>query len=361
MIKYFSYENFPIEVRGEWKSEVDETIDQGIYISGEKVSQFEKSFAAYLGTAFAIGVGNGYDGLFAAIVSLHLPPKSRIAVPVHTFIACWNAITWAGHIPVGVEVNHFGNINTSNLESLTERVDALLVVHMHGVPVEMKSVMTWANQNQVKVIEDCSQAHGAEIDGIKVGAFGDIGVFSFYPTKNLPAAGDAGIVVTNNPKLASDIRSFCNYGSNPSNKYLHETFGVNSRLDPIQAAILLVNLKYLDEWNNKRRQIATTYMNLIKNPKIGVVHQSPRDSVYHHFIVRTIDRDDLRSHLAAAGIGTEIHYPKLASDEWAKFSGEAVQEFTSARQFSSNTLSLPLYPWLPETDVMNVADSINKY
>jgi dTDP-4-amino-4,6-dideoxygalactose transaminase len=264
-------------------------------------------------------------------------------------------------IPVGVDISRTGNIDLEQLENLPLDLKAIMVVHMHGEPLDMTRLMKWARNRNIRVIEDCSQAHGAKSDGIPVGTYGDVGVFSCYPTKNLPAAGDAGIVVTNNQQIALDIRAFCNYGSNPSNKYAHETFGVNSRLDPIQAAILSVNLKYLDEWNTRRREVAAYYLNSINNKKIEIIHQSITNSVYHHFIVRTEDRDGLRCHLAADGILTEIHYPLLASDEWAKIVGEEEFEFKSARQFSSSTLSLPLYPWLPEEDMKNVVASINRF
>lgn len=361
MIQYYSFDNFPLDVREQWKIEIQIILEQGIYISGEKVSTFERSFATYQGMSFAIGVGNGYDGLLAAIVALELPQKSKIAVPVHTFIACWNAITWAGHIPVGVEVNSLGNINVSNLKALSEPVDALLVVHMHGVPVEMRSVMTWANQNQVKVIEDCSQAHGAEIDGKKVGTFGDIGVFSFYPTKNLPAAGDAGCVVTNNMTYAERIREFCNYGASKADKYFHKSFGVNSRLDSIQAAILSVNLKELEGWNQKRRDLAQLYIDGISHPDIRVVHLPTSGSVYHHFIVKTNERDALQRHFKNAGIGTEIHYPRLASDEWHEITRTAQKEPRVSLEIAKTFLSLPLYPWMSTDSVYKVIETANAF
>lgn len=361
MIHYFSFENFPFDVREMWNSEIQKTLDRGIYISGEQVNIFEESFATYQGMSYAIGVGNGYDGLLAAIVALNLPQKSKIAVPVHTFIACWNAITWAGHIPVGVEVNSLGNITSSNLEALTENVHALLVVHMHGVPVDMESVMKWANQNQVKVIEDCSQAHGAEINGIKVGAFGDIGVFSFYPTKNLPAAGDAGGIVTNNKAYAEKIREFCNYGASKTDKYFHKSFGVNSRLDPIQAAVLNVNLKELDGWNQKRRDLAQIYIDGLRNPAVEVVHLPSTRSVYHHFIVKSRERDALQDHLKNAGIGSEIHYPRLASDEWRKITSSEKKENSLSLDIAKTFLSLPLYPWLKNEYVHKVIEAVNSF
>lgn len=361
MIPYFSFENFPLEVREKWTTVIQKTLDQGIYISGEKVTAFEESFAAYQGMSYAIGVGNGYDGLLAAIVALDLPQNSKIAVPVHTFIACWNAITWAGHIPVGVEVNSLGNISPSNLEAITEKVDALLVVHMHGVPVDMVSVMKWAERNRVKVIEDCSQAHGAEFEGRKVGSFGDIGVFSFYPTKNLPAVGDAGGVLTNNQEYSERIREFCNYGASKADKYLHKSFGVNSRLDPIQAAVLSVNLGELDDWNRKRRDLAELYIDGIKNPAIEVVHLPSTGSVYHHFIVKTQDRNALQVHLKSAGIGTEIHYPRLASDEWHEISHTNIKANHFLPDIAETFLSLPLYPWLSAKKVYKVIESVNSF
>ena len=361
MINYFSFENFPLDVREQWKTEIEKTLDQGVFISGEQVKVFEERFATYQGMSYAIGVGNGYDGLLAAIVALDLPQKSKIAVPVHTFIACWNAITWAGHIPVGVEVNSLGNIVSSNLETLNEKVDALLVVHMHGVPVEMESVMKWAYQNQVKVIEDCSQAHGAEINGIKVGAFGDIGVFSFYPTKNLPAAGDAGGIVTNNKAYSEKIREFCNYGASKANKYFHKSFGVNSRLDPIQAAVLNVNLIELDNWNQKRRDLAEIYIDGINNPTVEVVHLPSTGSVYHHFIVQSPDRDALQSHLKNTGIGSEIHYPRLASEEWHEITGADKKENNLSSDIARTFLSLPLYPWMKTEYVYEVIQAVNSF
>lgn len=361
MIPYFSYEGFSPDIQNEWNENIKKVLTSGIYIGGTAVDNFEESFAGYLEINHAVGVGNGYDGLKAALFALHLPPQSKVAVPAHTFIACWNAISEMNLQPIGVDIDAFGNLDVSKLTNLPHDLKAIMIVHMHGHSVDMTSVMEWAEPRKIKVIEDCSQAHGGVSNGRKVGTIGDVGVFSFYPTKNLPAAGDAGIVVTKDEEIAASVRQFCNYGSDPKNKYNHKSIGVNSRLDPIQAAILSVNLRHLDVWNQTRIDFASHYLNLISSSEINFVHNRTDNNVFHHFLVESVNRNNLRHHLQSEGIHTEIHYPKTAASEWCGYQKTPGPIFEKAERFSTRILSLPLYPWMTFETLKKVADSVNRY
>jgi dTDP-4-amino-4,6-dideoxygalactose transaminase len=218
--------------------------------------------------------------------------------------------------------------------------------------------MEWARVNGVKIIEDCAQAHGARIGSKLAGTWGDFGAFSFYPTKNLGALGDAGALVTNNQSLASDARSYVNYGSVPGNKYEYQFNGINSRLDPIQAAMLSVNLKYLDSWNARRKKIAARYVDGLE--PLGIMTLPIKgDSVFHHFVVESENRDLTRKLLEAAGIMTEIHYPESAQISFNKFdSAEYLDGKSYASVLSKKTLSLPISPWMNEENVDTVIDNI---
>lgn len=357
-VDFFSFKDAPDSLREEWNSATSEVIDSGQFIGGPFVNKFETEWANYLGIEHAIGVGNGYDAIVVALKILGIGVGDLVAVPSHTFVATWLAVGAVGATPVGIDCNTSGLMNVELLESSKTKFSAVIPVHMHGQMVDMPRLVTWANENSVRIIEDCAQAHGARIGGKLAGTWGDFGAFSFYPTKNLGALGDAGCIVTNDQKLASEARSYVNYGSVPGNKYEYQFNGINSRLDPVQAAILSVNLKYLDAWNARRNEIAKTYTESFREKGIKTL-KIEIDSVFHHFIVESENRDETRMHLDLMGIKTEIHYPECAEKSYSKFSRSHISsEMPNASNLAKKTLSLPISQWMADTDVYRVLEAV---
>jgi dTDP-4-amino-4,6-dideoxygalactose transaminase len=357
-VDFFSFKEAPDSLREEWQTATRKVIDSGQFIGGPYVAQFESDWASYLGVNHVIGVGNGYDAIVVALKILGIGEGDLVAVPNHTFVATWLAVGAVGATPVGIDCDASGLMDLELLQSHNSKFSAVIPVHMHGQMVDMPKLVSWAKANDVKVIEDCAQAHGARIDGKLAGTWGDFGAFSFYPTKNLGALGDAGSLVTNDRMLASSARSFINYGSMPGNKYEYQINGINSRLDPMQAALLSVNLKYLDSWNTKRKAIAEVYRNRLKPLGIKTL-RIERDSVYHHYIVESENRDLSKKLLDAAGIKTEIHYPECAKVSFAKFGKAIISSDTkNAVLLSKKTLSLPISQWMSEVDVDYVIEAI---
>jgi dTDP-4-amino-4,6-dideoxygalactose transaminase len=274
-------------------------------------------------------------------------------------VATWLAVGAVGATPIGIDCDSSGLLDLNLLESSDLNISAAIPVHMHGQVVDMPRLMAWARPNGVKIIEDCAQAHGARIGNKLAGTWGDFGAFSFYPTKNLGALGDAGTIVTNNQSLAADARSYVNYGSVPGNKYEYQFNGINSRLDPIQAAMLSVNLRYLDSWNARRKEIAARYVEGLK--PLGIMTLPIKsDSVFHHFVVESENRDLTRKLLEAAGIMTEIHYPESAQISFNKFNSAVFQDEKScAFKLSKKTLSLPISPWMNKESVEKVIKAVS--
>jgi dTDP-4-amino-4,6-dideoxygalactose transaminase len=357
-VDFFSFKDAPDSLKKEWEAATREVIDSGQFIGGPYVSKFETEWASYLGANHAIGVGNGYDAIVVALKILGISEGDLVAVPNHTFVATWLAVGAVGGIPVGIDCDASGLMDVDLLQSHKSKFSAVIPVHMHGQIVDMPKLVSWANATGVRVIEDCAQAHGARIDGKLAGTWGDFGAFSFYPTKNLGALGDAGALVTNNQSLASDARSYVNYGSVPGNKYEYQFSGINSRLDPMQAVILSVNLKYLDSWNARRKDIAARYVDELEPLGIRTL-PIKSDSVFHHFIVESENRDLTRKLLEVAGIRTEIHYPESAQISFNKFDSAFFQDGKSyAYKLSKKTLSLPISPWMSEENVDTVIEII---
>jgi dTDP-4-amino-4,6-dideoxygalactose transaminase len=357
-VEFFSFKNAPDSLKEEWEAATREVIASGQFIGGPYVTKFETEWANYLGVNHAIGVGNGYDAIVVALKILGIGEGNLVAIPSHTFVATWLAVAAVGATPVGIDCNASGLMDLDLLQSHKSKFSAVIPVHMHGQMVDMPTLVSWANTSGVKVIEDCAQAHGARIDGKLAGTWGDFGAFSFYPTKNLGALGDAGTLVTNDASLASRARSYANYGSAPGNKYEYQFQGINSRLDPIQAAVLSVNLKYLDTWNAKRKEIAGIYLESLQPLGIKTL-LIERDSVFHHFIVESERREVTRKLLEDAGIKTEIHYPEAAQTSFSKFSKNYIsEEHKQASILAKKTLSLPISPWMNLTDIDLVIGAI---
>ncbi len=283
-----------------------------------------------------------------------------VAVPNHTFIATWLAVGAVGAIPIGINCDESGLMDLDQLERETSKISAVIPVHMHGQMVDMRRLMAWANSRGINVIEDCAQAHGAEIEGKKAGSWGDFGAFSFYPTKNLGACGDAGALATNNQKLANEARSFVNYGSIYGKKYQYSRLGINSRLDPMQAKVLSLNLSCLDTWNHHRRQIADTYASHFS--KLGITNfKINENSVFHHFIVFSKNREISRKLLIDNGIKTAMHYPELACETYSKLTGiNSKPASSNTRKFASNGISLPISQWHDISDINYIIEVISR-
>lgn len=343
----------------ELKSEIDGAIarvlDSGWYILGPEVEAFESEWAAYCGVAYSVGVANGLDALTLALRALDIGPGDEVIVPSNTYIATWLAVSATGATPVPVEpdpVTH--NIDPAQIAAaLTPRTKVLLPVHLYGQPADLAPILDLARMHDLFVVEDAAQAHGARYKGQRIGAHGDVVCWSFYPGKNLGAYGDGGAITTNRADLADRIRVLRNYGSRV--KYNNEVQGMNSRLDPLQAAVLRVKLRVLDAWNDRRRRIASQYLECMTD--IGLTLPAvPHwvEPVWHLFVVRHPQRDGIQQQLTAAGIGTLIHYPIPPHQQQCYVKEEGKKQYPIATQLASEVLSLPLGPHLPMAQVSQV-------
>jgi dTDP-4-amino-4,6-dideoxygalactose transaminase len=358
-VEFFTFKSAPNELREEWRVAISEVVDSGQFIGGPIVNKFENEWAAYLYVNHAIGVGNGYDAIVVALKVLGIGPGDFVAVPSHTFIATWLAVGAVGATPVGIDCDSHGLMNLDLLENLDLSLAAVIPVHMHGQCVDMPRLVAWSDRKNIRVIEDCAQAHGAKIGGKFVGSWGDFGAFSFYPSKNLGALGDGGALVTGSDFWASKARSYVNYGSTIGDKYSYQINGINSRLDPVQAASLSVNLRYLDAWNLRRKQIATRYDKFFSDKGIPSFRASD-GSVFHHFIAISDNRDQTRDILLGHGIKTEIHYPECARISFAKFNKDLLESTSqNAEKMAAQTLSLPMSQWMTDEEVDYVLDVLN--
>jgi len=358
-IDFFSYKSAPADLKKEWQLAISEVIDSGQFIGGAVVSNFENKWSEYLGIRHAIGVGNGYDALVIALKALKIGPGDFVAVPSHTFIATWLAVDAVGATPIGIDCDASGLMDLNLLASENTVFSAAIPVHMHGQMVDMQQLMNWARKNNTKVIEDCAQAHGASIHGKKSGTWGDIGAFSFYPTKNLGAIGDAGALVTGNDVLANRMRSIANYGKIPGHKYDYQYSGINSRLDPIQAAVLSVNIKYLEFWNKARKKVAAKYSKGLSD--LGIkLFPNTNESVFHHYVALSENRTTTRNLLNDKGVKTEVHYPESTDRIFRKLTkNDYNKESPIAKNLAEKTLSLPLSPWITDLETDYVLNQIS--
>lgn len=347
--------------------ELDEAVlrasRSGWYIGGSEVEAFEAAFAQYTQAQFCVGVGNGLDALILALRALDVGPGDEVIVPSHTFIATWLAVSAVGATPVPVEpATGQYLITAADIAShITSRTKAIMPVHLYGMPADMPSICALAKQHGVYVVEDAAQAHGATINGQSIGSHGDVVAWSFYPGKNLGALGDGGAVTTQNPALAKRIRQLGNYGS--AVKYYNDELGVNSRLDPIQAAVLAVKLKYLDAWNARRQSIAARYQAALADLPITLpTTPAGASSVWHLYVVATPQRDALQQHLTASGVQTLIHYPVPPHKQQAyQHSSVAQANYPLAEQYAKQILSLPIGPQLSDADVETTISAIHTF
>lgn len=362
-VPFVSFLPMEKELENDLKNAFNRVLTHSWYISGVENDNFEKAFADYCGAQFCIGVGNGLDALTLALKALGIGIGDEVIVPSNTFIATALAVTNVGANPVFVEpdIRTF-NINPALIRAkLTKRTRAIMPVHLYGQACDMDPIMEIAKRHNLYVVEDCAQAHGATYKGQKVGTFGDISGFSFYPGKNLGALGDAGAVVTNNKELADKVRALGNYGSDY--KYHHIYKGCNSRLDELQAAFLSVKLPHLDRMNEERRRIAAKYSEGIKNPKVILPFVANECvPVWHIFGIRCAERDALEKHLNANGIGTNKHYPTpMHLQECYKEFGIIRGMFPIAEEISNTELSIPMYYGMLDDEVQFVIDMINEF
>ena len=370
MISFLDLKSINANYREELIAACTRVIDSGWYIAGNELSQFENEFAQYCGTKHCIGVANGLDALILTLRAWKelgkLKDGDEVIVPANTYIASILAITENNLVPVLVEPDATSlNLCPQKVQAaITAKTRAILPVHLYGQLADMPALLDIAKQHGLLVLEDSAQAHGASIDGRKAGNWGDASGFSFYPGKNLGALGDAGAITTNDDELAQTLRAIRNYGSHEKYKNLYQ--GVNSRLDEIQAAMLSIKLKYLDEQTEHRRQIAQAYMSDIKNPAITLplaAELSPvtlSSHVWHLFVIRSQERDALQKHLANNGIQTLIHYPipphqQQAYPEWNTLS------FPLTEKIHQQILSLPIGPTMTFEEVALVTLACNSF
>lgn len=334
------------ELKTEIDAAVARVLDSGWYILGAEVEAFEAEWAAYCGAKYAIGVGNGLDALVLSLRAMGVTHGDEVIVPSNTYIATWLAVSQCGAIPVPVEPDpQTYNIDPLKIEAaITANTKVILPVHLYGQPADLDPILEIARHYQLWVLEDAAQAHGARYKGKRIGAHGDAVAWSFYPGKNLGALGDAGAVTTNNPELSDRIRVLRNYGSRV--KYVNEVQGVNSRLDPLQAAILRVKLQHLDEWNQRRQKLAQLYLRELQGTSVILPFVPPwAEPVWHLFVIRTPQRQTLQEKLHAAGIGTLIHYPIPPHRQAAYADLDLNQKpFPLAEQLAQEVLSLPISP-----------------
>ena len=362
-IPFVSFRPMERELDSEIRAAFERVFDASWYIEGKEDEVFEADFARYCGTKYCIGVGNGLDALMLALRALGIGEGDEVIVPSNTYIATALAVTYVGAVPVFVEprIETF-NIDPSGIEAaITKRTKAIMPVHLYGQACDMDPIMDIARRHDLKVVEDCAQAHGATYKGRKVGTFGDAAGFSFYPGKNLGALGDAGAVVTNDGHLASKVRALGNYGSDY--KYHHIYKGNNSRLDELQAAFLAVKLRHLDRMNEERRRIADRYLKETVNPAVILPHvEKDMVPVWHIFGIRCADRDRLEKHLNDAGIGTNKHYPiPIHLQECYKDLGFKEGTFPIAEEISRTELSLPMYYGMTEEEIGAVVKAVNDF
>lgn len=349
-----------------YKAEYDQaaiqTLESGWYILGKKVLEFENQFAEYVGAKNCVGVANGLDALVLAFRALGVGPGDEVIVQANTYIASVMGITMNGGTPVFVEPDEFYNIDVEKIENaITVKTKAILVVHLYGQASRMDAVCKLAKKHNLKVVEDCAQSHGATFNGQMTGSFGDIGCFSYYPSKNMGAFGDAGAVTTNDDAIAAKIRMLRNYGSIV--RYQNEEVGYNSRLDEIQAALLIVKMAHLNEYNLERLNLANIYMNKISNPKIVLPKVAQEAThVWHLFVIETDDRKGFQEYLASHGIGTVIHYPippHLSKAYEYLNTGEG--SFPITERIAERVLSLPLFNGMRVEEIEYVIQIINAY
>lgn len=352
-----------LKIKHEIDSAIQEVIDSTQFILGKKVQEFENNVSEYLGVKYAIGVANGTDALQIAMMALGIGKDDEVITTPFTFVATTETIVMLGAKPVYVDIDPLTyNINPEKIrEKITSKTKAILPVHLYGNPVEMDEILAIAKENNLYVIEDAAQGFGAEYKGKKVCSFGDVACISFFPSKNLGCYGDGGMVVTNNEQIHEKVRMIASHGS--KFRYVHETLGMNSRLDAIQAAILNVKLKYIDYWNEKRAEFAKLYTEKLSSiPQVKTpIQKNYFKHIYHQYTIRVERRDELQKFLASKNIPTAIHYP-IPLHLQPAFRGYAAEgSLPEAEKAAKQVLSLPMHPDLLEEEIEYITNSIKEF
>ncbi|MGY3662906.1 MAG: DegT/DnrJ/EryC1/StrS family aminotransferase [Roseburia sp. 1XD42-69] len=346
----------------EFEAKAMEVLRSGWYVLGNEVKSFEEEFAKYTGGGHCVGLASGLDALWIAFRVLGIGVGDEVIVQGNTYIASVMGITINGATPVFVEPDEYYNIDASKIEEkITKKTKAILVVHLYGQASNMKTIVELADKYHLKLVEDCAQSHGACYDGKMTGTFGDIGCFSFYPSKNLGAFGDAGAIVTKNEKIAEDIRIFRNYGS--EKRYYNKVVGANSRLDELQAGLLRVRLKHLQELADERTKICNRYLKEIKNSKIQLpIVRENSTTVWHQFVIRCKERGSLIKYLDENEVGTIIHYPipPHLSEAYA-YLGIKIGTLPITEKYANEVLSIPLYNGMTEDEQQFVIEVVNNF
>jgi dTDP-4-amino-4,6-dideoxygalactose transaminase len=350
------------ELEAELDAAAQRVLRSGRYLLGPELEGFEEEFAGYCGARYCVGVANGLDALHLTLRALDIGPGDEVIVPAHTFIATWLTVSYAGATPVAVDVDPFTyNLDAAAVEAaVTARTRAIVPVHLYGQPAEMDAIGDVARRHGLALIEDAAQAHGARYRGRPAGSLGDAAAFSFYPGKNLGAFGDGGAVTTDSRMVYERVRRLRNYGAEV--KYRHEEPGFNSRLSDLQAAFLRVKLRRLDDWNGRRRRVAAAYLAGLEGTGIGL----PRVAelavpVWHLFVVRGVERDELRRQLAERGVETLIHYPVPPHLQPAyRTAGHGEGDFPVAERLAREVLSLPMGPHLDDTGIEAVVAAVRE-
>lgn len=346
----------------EYEEKALEVLRSGWYVLGKEVQGFEEEFAQYLGVRYCVGLASGLDALWIAFRVLGIGPGDEVIVQGNTYIASVMGITINGARPIFVEPDEYFNIDTSRIEEkITDKTKAILIVHLYGQASNMGPVMQLARKYHLKIVEDCAQSHGACFQGQMTGTFGDIGCFSFYPSKNLGAFGDGGAIVTNNAQIAEDVRIFRNYGS--EKRYYNKVVGANSRLDELQAGLLRVRLLHLEQLEEDRKRICSKYLRTIANQNIELpVIREGASHVWHQFVIRTQRRFELIEYLKKRNIGTLIHYPIPPHlSEAYRYLELPKSSLPVTERYAETVLSLPLYYGMTEEEQDYVIEALNLF
>jgi dTDP-4-amino-4,6-dideoxygalactose transaminase len=342
---------------------VRRVLDDGQFVGGKVVAEFEERLADYCAAAYCVGVGNGTDALTIALLALGIGRGDEVIVPAVSFFATAESVVATGAVPRFCDIdNRTATLDPALLPAVAgPRTRAIIPVHLYGRPADMDGIMEFARARSIRVVEDCAQAAGTTYRGRPVGSIGDAGCFSFYPSKNLGALGDAGAIVSNDEAVARRCRMLGNHGE--LGRYEHQIVGFNSRLDALQAAVLLAKLDELDDWNGQRRELAARYRAVLQHPRIEhLAADGDADHSFHLFVVRVDDRDSLIETLRAAGIGAAVHYP-YALPFLPPFENESrtQEDFPHASRHAATCLSVPLFPFMEEKELQRVSDVCLEY
>lgn len=346
----------------EFEDKALEVLRSGWYVLGKEVSSFEEEFASYVGTEYCVGLASGLDALWIAFRLLHIGTGDEVLVQGNTYIASVMGVTINSATPVFIEPDKHYGMDPEKLEqAITDKTKAVLVTHLYGMASRMDEIVAICKKHNLKLVEDCAQSHGACYNGKMTGSFGDIGCFSFYPSKNLGAFGDAGAITTNNPEIAKACKTFRNYGS--QKRYYNEVVGANSRLDELQAAFLRVRLSHLDELTEEKCKIAEKYSSQIKNPLIKLpIVAKDATCVWHQYVIQCDERERLIEYLNEKEIGTIIHYPVPPHlQECYQYLGHKVGDFPITEGYAKTVLSIPMYNGMTDEEQDYVINAMNEF